>query len=139
MDSNELEEHSMVKSKHRTLNGGLKKTLLGGPKEKEARKVFQEAMKATRKVVLALTYQKRVQARISTRTKAEARTEKERIRKVLILNLDFQLWKHPVKKDMAIPGNRTIGLPAIGLTISQPQLLGGLARELILHGWQQSL
>ena len=81
-------------------------------------------------MVLALKYHKRVQARISTRTKAEARTEKERVRKVLILNLDFQLWKHPVNKDMAIPGNRTIGLPAIGLTIPQPQLLG--AAELCL-------
>ena len=91
---------------------------------KEVRKVFQEAMKSTRTVVLALKYQKRVQARISTRTKAEARTEKERVRKVLILNLDVQLWKHPVNKDMAIPGNRTMGLPAIGLTIPQPQLLG---------------
>ena len=40
-----------------------------------------------------------------------------------------------MKKNMAILGNLTIGLPAIGLTIPQPQLLGGLARELILNGW----
>ena len=97
------------------------------------------AMKAFRKVVFALTNQKRVQAMISTRTKAEARTKKERVRKVLIFNLDFQPPTHPVKKDMAMPGNQTIGLPAIGLTIPQLQLLGGLARELILHGWPQSL
>ena len=32
-----------------------------------------------------------------------------------------------------------MGLLAIGLTIPQLQLLAGLARELILHGWQQSL
>ena len=117
----------------KTLNGGQKKTLLGGPKETEARKVFRKAMKASTKVVFALTNLKRVHARISTRTKAEATTKKERVRKVLILNLDIQPRKHPVKKDVAMPGNRTIGLPAIGLTIPQPQLLGGFARELIMH------
>ena len=128
-----------MKNKHRTLNGGQKKTLLGGPKEKEARKVFRKAMKASRNVVFALTNQKRVHERISTRTKAEARKKKERVRKVLILNLDIQPRKHKVKKDMVMPGNRTIGLPAIFLTIPQPQLLGGLARELILHGWPVNL
>ena len=76
---------------------------------------------------------------ISPRTKAEARTKKGRVRKVLFLNLDSQLRKHPVKKDMAMPGNGTIGLLAIGLTIPQRQLLAGLARELILHGWHQPL
>ena len=75
---------------------------------------------------------------ISTRTKAKARTKKERVKKVLILTLDLQPRKHSMKKDMVISGNQTIGLPAIGLTIPQLQLLGGLARELILHGWQQS-
>ena len=58
---------------------------------------------------------------------------------MLILNLEYQPLKHPVKKDMAMPGNQTIGLPAMGLTIPQLQLLGGLARELMLHGWHQSL
>ena len=48
---------------------------------------------------------------ISYRTKAEARTKKERARKVLFFYLDFQPLKHPVKKDMAIPGNQTIGIP----------------------------
>ena len=79
-----------------------------------------------------------MQAMISTRTKAKARTKKERAKKVLILTLDLQPRKHSMKKDMVISGNQTIGLPAIGLTIPQLQLLGGLARELILHGWQQS-
>ena len=65
---------------------------------------------------------------ISTRTKAEARTKKERARKVLILNLDCQRRKHPVKKDMAILGNQAIGIPAL-LTIPLVQLL---------HGWHIS-
>ena len=49
------EEHSLVKNKHRTLNGGQKKIVLGGPKEREARKVFPKVMKAFRNVVFALT------------------------------------------------------------------------------------
>ena len=112
MDSKEREEHSLVKIKHRTRSGGQKKIVLGGSKENEARKASRKVMEAFRKVVFALTNQKRVQAMISTRTKAEARTKKERARKVLICNLDFQPRKHPAKKDMAIPGNQTIGIPA---------------------------
>ena len=41
VDSKKPEEHSLVKSKHRTLNSGQKKIVLGGPKEHEARKVFR--------------------------------------------------------------------------------------------------
>ena len=59
--------------------------------------------------------------------------------KAFILNRDSQPLKHPVKKDVAMPGNRTTGLPAIGLTIPGLQLLGGLARMLIPHGWWHSL
>ena len=74
---------------------------------------------------------------ISTRTKAEARTIKERAKKVLILNFDFQSLKHPVKKNKDIPENQTIGIPAF-LAIPLVQLLHGMARD-ILHGWHQSL
>ena len=41
VDSKEPEEHSLVKNKHRTQNEGQKKIVLGGPKENEARKVFE--------------------------------------------------------------------------------------------------
>ena len=51
-----------------------------------------------------ITNQKRVRATISTRTRAEARTKKERVKKVLILNLDFQPRKRPVKRDIVMPG-----------------------------------
>ena len=67
-----------MNSKHRTPSCGLKKIVLGGPKENEARKAFQKVMKAFGNAVVALTNQKRVQAMISTRTKAEARNKKER-------------------------------------------------------------
>ena len=42
MDLKEPEEHSLVKNKHRTQNGGQKKIVLGGLKEREARKVFSK-------------------------------------------------------------------------------------------------
>ena len=53
-----------------------------------------------------------------------------------ILNLDFHLRKHPVKKDMALLGKQTVGIPVL-LTIPLDQvfveLLHGIARD-ILHG-----
>ena len=88
---------------------------------------------ALRRVVFALASQIKAQARIIPRTKARERTKKEKARKELILNPDFQPLKHPIKKDIR-PGNRTIGLPVIGLTSPGLQLLG-FARKLILHGW----
>ena len=48
----------------------------------------KKAMKAFRNVVFALTNHKKAQARISSRIKAEEKT------KALMLNLDFQPWKH---------------------------------------------
>ena len=50
MDSKGPKEHSLEKNKHTILNGGQKKKLLGGPKERKARKAFQKAMNAFRKV-----------------------------------------------------------------------------------------
>ena len=50
--------------------------MLGGPKENEARKSFEKVMNAFGRVEFAMTHQKRVQAVISTRTKAEARIKK---------------------------------------------------------------
>ena len=88
-----------------------------------------------RRVVFALTSPTEVQARIFTKTKVEERTNEEKARKELFFNPDFQPQKHPTKKDMAAPGNQTIGLPAIGLTIPGLQMLGGSAQRLILHGW----
>ena len=69
-------------------------------------------MKAYGRVEFALIHYKKVQAVISTRTKAGARIKKERAMKVLILNQDLQPLKHPVKKDVAILGNQTISILA---------------------------
>ena len=65
-----------MKNKHKTRNDGQKKIVLGGQEEREARKAFRKVTKAFGKVVFVVNHQKRVQAMISTRTKAEARTKK---------------------------------------------------------------
>ena len=84
--------------------------VFGGPKERTAREAFRKVMKVFGMVVFVIPHQKRVQAMMSTRTKAESRTKKERATKVLILNPDFQPRKHPEKKNMAILGNQMIEL-----------------------------
>ena len=48
------EERSLAMNKHKILNGGQKRTLLGGPKERKARKACHKAMMAFRKVGFAL-------------------------------------------------------------------------------------
>ena len=141
VDQKERREHSLVKSKHRNQSCGQKKIVLGRPKEIEARKAFRNVMKAFGWVEFALTHQQKVHAVISTRTKAEARTKKERAMKVLILNQDFQPMKTPLKRDKAILGNQTIGIPAY-LTIPLVQLAEAplhAITQVILHGWHQSL
>ena len=50
VDPKEPEERSLVKSKHRTRNGGQKKIVLDTPKEIEARMAFRKVMEAFRKV-----------------------------------------------------------------------------------------
>ena len=135
MDQKELEEQSLLKSKHRNQNCGLKKIVLCGPKKHEARKAFQKAMKAFGSVDFALTHQKRVQAVILAHIVARARIKKEKARKVPIHNEDFQPLKTPLKMDKAIPGNQTIGIPALS-KIPQLQPLRGTSQD-ILHGWHQ--
>ena len=42
MDSKELVKHTLAKNKHRTLNGGQKKIVFGGPRLKKARKFLRK-------------------------------------------------------------------------------------------------
>ena len=76
-------------------------------------------------------------ARTFLKTEAEERNNKEKAKKEPFLNPDSQHQKHPMKNDMAMPGNQTIGLPVIGLVIPGLQMLGGSVQSLILHGWWQ--
>ena len=133
------EELFLAKNKHKILKCGQKRTLLGGPKDAEARKVCHKTMMAFRRVVFALTSQIKAQARIISRRKAKETTKKEKVRKKLILNPDFQLLKHLKKKDFTMLGNLVTGLPVSGLMIIGLQLLGSIARKLTLHGWRYPL
>ena len=91
------EEHSLTKNRHKIPNGGQKRALLGGPKERKARKACQKAMMVFRRVVFALTSPTKVQARSFPKTKAEERIKKEKAKKEPSLNPDCQPQKHPVK------------------------------------------
>ena len=62
---------SLAKNNHKILNCGQKRTLLGGPKERRARKAGQKATKAFTKVAFALTSQVKLQARTTPRTKTK--------------------------------------------------------------------
>ena len=105
--------------------------VLGGPKEEEARRVLRKVKLASLKMVFALTNQKRMQAVITAGRKAEARNEKERARKVLILNLVFQHRKHPVKKEIASLWNQTIGMTILLIHLLYVVHLHGVARDML--------
>ena len=99
------------------LNGGQKRTLLGGPKERLVRNAFQKAMMAFRKVGFRTYQSEKGAGKDCTQNKGKGKDQKGKCKEKLILNPDFQPLKHSMKKDMAILWNRTTCLPAIGLTI----------------------
>ena len=138
MDSKDKEEHSLVRNKHRILNDSQTKMVLGGLKEEVARRVHRRVIIASLKVVVGLPTQKRVQAVISARTKAEERNGKEKRKKVLILNLVSQPRKHPVKRRIVSPGNQTIGMMVLMVHLLYVVQLHGMARDL-QPGYHQSL
>ena len=96
-------------------------------------------MMALRRVVFALTSQTKAQARIIRRRMARDSTKKEKARKKLILNPDFQPLKHLKTEDMAMLVNLMTGIPVSGLMILGLQLLDGIARKLTLLGWRYTL
>ena len=108
----ELVAHTLLKNKHSTMNGGHKEIVLGGPLVQEARKVLRKVKNHLFESDFRTYQPEMVQVMNSTGTKAEARIRRREARKVPILNQDVQPQKHPVKKDMVIPGNQTIGIPA---------------------------
>ena len=97
-DSKELEEHSLVKNKHRTLNAGQIEDSPWWSKGKKGKKGSSKGK----------NYLSESDFRAYQPDKG---IRKEKARKVPIINQDFQPQKHLVKKDMVIPGNETIGIP----------------------------
>ena len=49
VESKELEEHFLVKKKHRIFNGDQKNIVLGGPKERKARKGLSKSNDGSQK------------------------------------------------------------------------------------------
>ena len=105
----------MAKNKHKILNGGQKRTLRGGPKESKARKKGWSMSNDGFQKGGFHPYKPEKGANKDYTHNKDTGPKRER-RKELILNPDFQPLKHPLKKNMATLGNRTTGLPAIGLT-----------------------
>ena len=86
------EEHSLAMNRYKIPNGGQKRTLPGGPKERKARndKWCRQGSSSPKK------------------PKAEERITKEEAKKAPFLNPDCRPQKDPMKKDTAAPGNWTI-------------------------------
>ena len=94
---------------------------------------------ALRRVVFALASQIKARAMIKSRTKVKESTQKEKARKKLIFNPDFQPLKHLKEKEKAMLGNLMTGLPVSGLMILGLQLLDGIVRQPTLLGWRYPL
>ena len=96
--------------------------MLGGTKDAKARKDCQKAMMAFRRVVFTLTSKIKSAVKDYHQNKSKG---KEKARKKLTLNPDFQPLKHLKKTDIAMPGNLMIGLPVSGLIILGMKLQDG--------------
>ena len=105
-------------NRHKTLNAGQKRALLGGPKGKKGKRGLSKGNDGFQKGGFRPHQPDKGAGQDYTQNKSKGKKQKS-----------------PMKEDMAVPGNRTTGLPAIGLTSPGLQLLGGLARKLTLHGW----
>ena len=125
-------------NKHRTLNGGQKKIVRRGQQEM-GKKGFSKGHEGFQKGGFRTYQPEKGAGNDFNPHKGRRKDQKGKGKEGTHPQSVLSARKHPVKKDMAMSGNQTVGLPAIGLTIPQLQLLGGLARELILHGWHQSL
>ena len=71
MDSKELVMHTFVKNKHKTMIGGQKKIVFGGPRVRKARKAFRKERTNFLKVIFVPSIEKKVQIKITNRLLAE--------------------------------------------------------------------
>ena len=86
-------------------------------------------------MVFTPTNQKTMQAVITADTKAKAWNEKERARKVLILNLFFSTSEAPSEEKISSPRNQTIGMTVLLVHLMCLVQLHGMAKDtlLVLH------
>ena len=108
----------MSKNNHKILNCGQKRTFAWWSKGKKGKKGWSKGNKGVHKGGFRPYQPEKTAGKDYTENKdKKERTRKARARKEFSLNLDVQTLKHSMKKDMAMLGNLTTGLPAIGLTI----------------------
>ena len=113
MDSKELMKHTLAKNKHRTQNGGQKKIVVRRSRVKKGKKGSSEGKNYFSESDFRACQPAKSTSNNSTHAKEETKMRKEKARTMpIILNHDFQSWKHLMKKDMVILGNQTIGILA---------------------------
>ena len=78
VDSKALVEHTLVKNKLKTLGGGQKMIVFGGPREKEARKGSSKGKNYSLRMMSVPIIQRKLQVMSNPRTKEEARIRKEK-------------------------------------------------------------
>ena len=98
MDQKDPEEQSLLKSKHRNQNCGLKKIVLGGPKENEARKAFRKEMKAFGRVEFTLTHQKRLSSSDFNPHKGRGKDQKGKDKEGAYPQSGFSASENPVEE-----------------------------------------
>ena len=103
VDQKELEEHSLVKGKHRNQDCGLKKIVFGGPKENEARKVSRKAMRACGRVDFALAHHKKVSSSEYYPHKGKGKDQKRKGNEGAYPQTGFSACENPVEEGQGHP------------------------------------
>ena len=86
VDPKELVTHTLVKNKHKTIIGGQKKTVFGGPRVRKARKAFRKERTNFLKAILVL-FKTKIQTRSSSPTKERVKIRVEEEEKVFCLRI----------------------------------------------------
>ena len=100
----------LVESKLKTPSCGLKKIVLGGPKENEARKAFQKSNEGVWRCGCRTFHPEKGSSNDFNPRKSRRQGPKKQGQKVLILTQDFQPLKHQMKEYKAITENE-FGIP----------------------------
>ena len=120
VDQNEPEEHSLVKSKHRNQNCGLKKIVLGGPIGKRGKKGSSKGHVSFRKGNFTRNGCKQWFFHESKGKDQKGKGKEGAFPQSRF----FRLWKHRWRGTWLVLGIRRLDIPTLP-TISQLQLLHG--------------
>ena len=76
MDSKDLAVHAFVKNKHKTMIGGQKKIVFGGPRVRKQKKGFRKVRTKFQKVILVPSIKRKVQVLNTNRKKGRGSDQK---------------------------------------------------------------